>query len=671
MRYFVTTTPDKYPLPIDCVYATVDDVFNYFSDKDELEFDTETKGKENNDGLDALKGWVICAQFGNKDEQFIVDTDTVPLILFKELLETKLILMQNAKFDLQFLYVLGIFPPKVYDTFLAESVLYMGNPRIRKSLDVLAERYCGAVLDKSVRGKIQKDGLTPEVINYAGDDVRYLTSIKEGQALQIRSKNLARAVDLDNQFVKVLAYVEFCGFKLDGNKWSKKMEEDVLNLEEAWKTLNQYVFDNNINKYISSQLDLFTTDPLCTIKWSSPLQVVPLFKDLGINTQVFDKKYGKYKDSVDAKVLALQAKDFEIIPLFNNFQKQSKLVSTYGENVLRQIHPATGRIHTKFRQIQATGRMSCGETNKKRGIEHINLQNVPADHRHRSCFVPEEGNTFVVADYSGQESVVFANFSADPDLIDFYQKGMGDMHSFIAQKIYPELAILSLKEIKANHKDKRQNAKAAGFAIQFGGVGKTIADNLGLPLEEGEAIYTAYFKAFPGIKQYFAKCRNTVLSCGFVELNQISYRKSFMDFYDEYLEVKAVVSQQGFWEEYRQHKAEETSQFFAHYKPLVRKYFKWRGTMERDSYNYPIQGSAAEITKFGALKFFKYIVAHKLINIVKICNIVHDEIVIECPTEMGDEMASVLQQCMEDAGKPFCKIIPLKAEPWIGKYWNH
>ena len=34
-------------------------------------------------------------------------------------------------------------------------------------------------------------------------------------------------------------------------------------------------------------------------------------------------------------------------------------------------------------------------------------------------------------------------------------------------------------------------------------------------------------------------------------------------------------------------------------------------------------------------------------------------------------IAKRLQECMEDAGKPFCKIIPLKAEPCITDHWEH
>jgi DNA polymerase I-like protein with 3'-5' exonuclease and polymerase domains len=151
----------------------------------------------------------------------------------------------------------------------------------------------------------------------------------------------------------------------------------------------------------------------------------------------------------------------------------------------------------------------------------------------------------------------------------------------------------------------------------------------------------------------------------------VSSRKSFIDFFEEYKEYEHKINVLGFWEDYRTHKASNSELFKSHYKPIVREYFKFKGMIERKSLNYPIQGSSAEITKFAALKFFNYIKDKNLLGIVKICNIVHDEIVIECPKDMAKETALKLQSCMEEAGKPFCKIVPLKAEPWQGTYWNH
>ena len=54
-------------------------------------------------------------------------------------------------------------------------------------------------------------------------------------------------------------------------------------------------------------------------------------------------------------------------------------------------------------------------------------------------------------------------------------------------------------------KDLRQQAKSVEFAVAYGGTGFTIANNNNISVEEGNKIYEAYFKAFPGLKSYFKK----------------------------------------------------------------------------------------------------------------------------------------------------------------------
>ena len=98
MIYLVTNDKQKfsYITTSDITFASVKDVIRYFKDKNELEFDTETTG------LDAHSCKLLSAQFGDYQHQYVIDCETVDITEFKKLLETKLIIMQNAKFDLKF-----------------------------------------------------------------------------------------------------------------------------------------------------------------------------------------------------------------------------------------------------------------------------------------------------------------------------------------------------------------------------------------------------------------------------------------------------------------------------------------------------------------------------------------------------------------------------------------
>jgi DNA polymerase-1 len=81
--------------------------------------------------------------------------------------------------------------------------------------------------------------------------------------------------------------------------------------------------------------------------------------------------------------------------------------------------------------------------------------------------------------------------------------------------------------------------------------------------------------------------------------------------------------------------------------------------------------SSAEITKMACIFIFNYLLANDLIGIVKFANVIHDEILIECPETIKDTMQKVVEDCMAKAGSVYCKIVPLKAEAEICSFWNH
>jgi DNA polymerase-1 len=652
-------------------FATVDEALEYLWKLDAIAFDTETRG------FDPYTKELLTSQYGDGEKQFVVDHSTVDIQLFKELLESKVIIMQNAKFDLQFLYHHRIVPKEIYDTFLCERILTTGIPDARKGLDALVWKYCKQNMDKSIRGNIHREGLSTRVIKYAGDDVKYLHEIKRKQEEKLEQLELIKTASLDNKYVKVLAYIEYCGVKLDVEAWKAKCLIDKKNLKDLENQLDDFIFSNpeQFPHLIDNQYDMFNEGFSTRINWNSSKQVIPFMQKLGIDTKVTDKKTGLEKDSIDKKVLKPQSDKHLIVPLYIDYSEAYKVVSTYGENWFDYINKETGRIHTNYTQIMNTGRLSSGQKgNPKKGIpQKPNMQNVPAEDRTRSCFVAEPGNILIVADYSGQEQVVLANKSTEPNILEFYAKGLGDMHSYNAKLIFKdELKDIPLDEVKAKRPDLRQYAKAAGFAINYGGVGMTIANNLSIPLEKGEEVYNAYFKAFPGLAKYFKNEKQKALRNGYIEFNPVSKRKCFVYDFERLAELhKELYDTEGFWDTYKAEKAKDSEIFRNFLKPKVREYFMKKGNIERDALNYPIQGTSADITKLAGIYMFRYLEEKNLLFQVLMPNVVHDEIHLECPEQMGSHLGAVLKKCMEDAGDKFCETVPLKAEPCLTKYWTH
>ena len=184
----------------------------------------------------------------------------------------------------------------------------------------------------------------------------------------------------------------------------------------------------------------YNTDPIVTINWNSSTQLIPIFKTLGVNLESQDKESGQKKDSLDAKILGPQKDKCDLIPIYLDYREAQKLVSTYGENFLKQINPVSGRIHTNYQQLGAdTTRITSGGKDKSSKTEYVNLLNLPSDAETRSCFVAEQGNKWISIDYSGQETYLMASIANDKAIIKELTEGSGDIHSLTAYMAYQEI----------------------------------------------------------------------------------------------------------------------------------------------------------------------------------------------------------------------------------------
>ena len=635
--------------------------------------DTETEG------FDPYTKKLLSLQLGNRDFQVVIDTSTVDVTLYKEYLESdRTFLGWNLKFDLRFLYKYGIYPKKVYDGYLAEKLLWLGYPSGIHSLSLktAGETYVGVELDKTTRGKIHYLGLNADVIQYGANDVKYLEDIIREQYKELQKKGLTNAIKVENKFVLPLAYMEHCGIKLDVDKWKAKMQNDEKEYNNTINALNEWVCkhypkDTRFTR-INLQGDLwegFDTTPKCTINWASPKQVIPLFKELGFNLKTKDKATGQEKDSVDAKIIEPQKGLSSIAPIYLNYKAAAKVVGTYGQNFLDQINPVSGRIHTSYSQMGAdTTRITSGGKDKSSKTEYVNLLNLPSDEVTRACFVAEEGNKWISIDYSGQETYLMASIANDEAIIKELTEGSGDIHSLTAYMAYPEIPrdmpISEIKDFsKKSHKngglDYRQEAKGIEFAINYGGDANTIHQNKGIPLEEAQKVYNNYMSGFQGLKKYQDFRRKDWFDKGYILLNPLTGHKAFIYDYEELLSEKRRMSEDGFWDYYREMKKNHPD---CDTVQMVKHFFKRKSASEKQSINYPIQATGSMCLRYSMIYLWKYITMHNLQGIVKICVAPYDEINLEAPEEMAEKIAKVVYTCMVEAGKIFCTKCKLDAD---------
>lgn len=247
---------------------------------------------------------------------------------------------------------------------------------------------------------------------------------------------------------------------------------------------------------------------------------------------------------------------------------------------VRSSMDAYGRTHgTLYTVGTVTSRMSSSGPN---------MQNFSKkDHTMRGMFVFDPGRTGISCDFAQIELRVLAALSREDAMIDTIMEG-GDLHRLTAD-------LLGIT---------RQQAKACGFLIVYGGGGPRLAAQLGHTISESEGRkivkdYLARYPAVASLRNYLKNLR---------ELRLISGR----------------------------------------YVPI--------GDRSHAALNYLVQGSARELLAGAWLRFEREAAARRLD--ARIWFPIHDELVIDAPDEQATEVAALVSQCMS---LPFYGV-PVRAD---------
>lgn len=685
-----------------------------------IQFDTETSGR--NPHICKL----LCMQFGYDatDERIVVDCTTVSPLLFKSVLESKLLIGQNIKFDLQFLFSLGIVPRKVYDTMIIEQLLHLGFPgglaltpkeykekgytfpyhvvvnkrtgdvicyQLSYALNAIAKKRLNIDIDKTVRGEIIWRGLDHSVIIYAAGDVTYLEKIVKSQVADLNKQGCVNGGVIECNAVPAIAYMEWCGILLSEDKWKAKMESDQKLLKESLNRLNEYACSNpKLQKWVTvnRQGDLFTGFDL-TPKWNVDWQkaeAIKVIKTLGFNTVTQDKKTGEDKDSILEKLLKTQKGiDDKFLDLYFAYQEHYKVVSSFGQSHLDAINPTTGRLHTNFWQIGASsGRMSCGsgidddlarfKHLKPSSCKMLNLQQLPHDEVTRACFVAPKGYKFVSCDFSSEEARLAGDIYNDEAIIKMFKEGI-DSHSMYAKIFFKEeLKDIDVNDVKKLRPDLRSKAKGPEFALNFGGGATAIMQAIQCSEEEANLIIKNYEEGFKGTAEFAKKGSKEVRSKGYVLIEPITGNKMYWWDFKEWQARQASFNSE-FWEKYRDLKnRKEEGDFLTQEETnlliSVKTHFKAVSKYDRMARNSPTQGTAAIIMKEALCNLFNWIVDHGYFGIIHICVAVHDELDCDYPEEVTT-FPSALQSIMENAASHYCHKLEIPAVADVADFWKH
>ncbi len=324
-------------------------------------------------------------------------------------------------------------------------------------------------------------------------------------------------------------------------------------------------------------------------------------------------KTGQYATN-EQELLKYQGQ-FPIIETLLTYRELTKIKSTYIDSLISKVDEFS-RVHTTYSLVGVnTGRLSSSNPN---------LQNIPVateqGRKIKECFVASIGKILLSFDYSQQELRILAHLSQEERLIDAFNNNQ-DIHKTTASQIFKV-------DYEKVTKEQRSIAKTINFGIVYGMSSYGMSEGLQIPIEEAEKFIKEFYKTYPKIKSY----------------------------YDTYMKNAQV-------QKYAETMLGRRRFVFAY---PGQKFLD--NATRRVLMNYPIQGSAAELTKMAMIAVYEKVLKNR--DDLKLLLQIHDELVFEIDEDNEkrvDETVHEIQKVMIDV---FPLSVPVEVGVKVGKKWG-
>jgi DNA polymerase-1 len=365
--------------------------------------------------------------------------------------------------------------------------------------------------------------------------------------------------------------------------------------------------------YASEALERFQTHARALSDWCSEYYGVRTSQNASVAQRlmqdgiVLDATTASGAVQMDKEVLG--GIDHPLAQVVLEHRRYSKLASTYLRNFMSGTSDEDPRLHPRINTVGAvTGRMSMQEPN----LQNLprNSEDNPAAITVRNCLVASEGHTLLMTDYSQIELRILAHIAQDPGLIAAFDDE--DVFTSIARELFVDPTLTKKDE-------RRGHTKNAMYALSYGAGAAKFAKTAGLSDEQGEAMYSMIAQRYPKVK-------------GLGRL----------------VETKAA--------------ARQITDGAAYAKsPLTGRRHPMNADKRYGLVNALVQGTAAEVLKqklieLDAASYAEYLVLP-----------VHDEVIMDVPTEQIDEIARDVSKIMSD-DQMFS--VPLTTDASTGQRWG-
>lgn len=289
--------------------------------------------------------------------------------------------------------------------------------------------------------------------------------------------------------------------------------------------------------------------------------------------------------------------------------------SMYGSTWLDKYY-YHGRVNARYSPL--------GTDTARFSSSNPNMQNIPRNMR--GMFGYEDGTErcLLKSDFSQIEVLIFAIVTGEKKLIEWYRTGK-DVHSEVAAQLY-NTTVEKIEQDKKEGGHLRRTAKAATFAMLFaGGIRSIIAtarkEGVELSQEEAKFVLKSFFRNFPQAAKYIDEIR---LKADYYQDRGLSYTLRLPN-------------------------------------GPIRSMYGVDVTASR-LVNTLVQGTAAIGIKASMRECLKAGIAQYIVATV------HDEIVLDVPSEEAGKISAILEDCMKRGMKSIIGIEP-KVETAYDSYW--
>ena len=597
--------------------------FPDLSSHDEIAIDLETKdpeltkmgsgaiiGKGEVVGIAvAVEGW--CGYYpiahgggGNMDKSMV-------LKWFQDVLNTNAVkIFHNAMYDVCWIRSMGLkINGTIIDTMIASALC--DENQFRFDLNTCAKRYVGTGKDEAALYAAAKEwGIDPKgemyklpamyVGQYAEKDAAITLQLWQYLKTEIVNQDIQSIFDLEIQLFPCLVDMRFLGVRVD--------------VQQANQLKKQLVAEEQ-----SSLLKVKKETGIDIQIWAAR-SIAKVFEKLNLP---YDRTEKTSAPSFTKNFL--QNHPHPVVQKIAQAREVNKAHTTFIDTILKHSHK--GRIHAEINQLRGD---NGGTVTGRFSYSNPNLQQIPARNKElgpmiRSLFIPEEGHTWGVFDYSQQEPRLVVHYAGlqnlygVDDVLDSYNNDPDtDFHTIVA-----DMANIP-----------RSQAKTINLGL-FYGMGKNkLQAELGVDKETSDGLFKQYHDRVPFVKQLMDNVMQRAQQRG--QIRTLLGRLCRFHLWEPNM--------------FGMHKAMTHDAALLEHGPGIRRAYTYKAL------NKLIQGSAADMTKKAMIELYKEgIIPHIQ---------VHDELDISIK---DPEHAKKIKEIMESAVE---LEVPNKVDYESGPNWG-